>query len=100
MIKAKSQKIAVVGVGMVGGALKRYLEEEKGYVRNGDLFLFDVDPKKGFSDDPNRADVIFITVPSPSCADGRADTSYVQNALDRIESGKVAVIKSTVPPGT
>ena len=62
--------IGIIGVGMVGAPLKRYFEEFKGYKRGEDLFLYDIDPKKGYYDDINQADVIFISVPTPSSPDG------------------------------
>ena len=93
-------KVGVIGVGMVGTPLKRYFEEIKGYQRGKELFLYDIDPKKGYFDDVNKADVIFISVPTPSSHDGSANISAVDSALRMLKDGKVAVIKSTVPPGT
>ena len=84
---------------MVGTPLKRWFEEN-GRIRGDDLFLYDKEPTKGFFDDVNKADIIFISVPTPGAADGSADLSAVQDAFSRIESGKIAVLKSTVPPGT
>lgn len=85
---------------MVGMPLKRYFEEIRGYRRGTDLFLYDIDTKKGFNDDVNRADVIFICVPTPRLPDGSAGLGAVANALEGIGGNKIAVIKSTVPPGT
>lgn len=92
--------IGVIGVGMVGTPLARYFQELKGYGRGRDLFLYDVDPAKGCGDDVNRAEVIFVCVPTPRAPDGRADLSAVNDAFGRISGGKIVVIKSTVPPGT
>lgn len=97
----KEWKIGIIGVGMVGTPLKRWFEEN-GYVRNSDLFLYDIDPKKGYFDDINQADIIFIAVPTPRYRDGSCDLSAVASALGRIDRRllKIIVIKSTVPPGT
>ncbi len=92
--------VGVIGVGMVGTPLARYLSEVRGYERGRDLFLYDIDPAKGFFDDVNRADVIFISVPTPRAPDGRADLSAVDSAFQMLRGSKIAVIKSTVPPGT
>jgi len=50
------------------------------------------------------ADVIFITVGTPSNEDGSSNLTYLHSALDElskyIHSYKTIVIKSTVPPGT
>jgi UDPglucose 6-dehydrogenase len=97
----KKFKIGIIGVGMVGTPLARYFLEIKGYKRGKDIFLFDKDPKKKMSDDVNAADIIFVAVPTPPKASDRScDTSIVESAVRTIASGKVVVIKSTVPPGT
>ena len=93
-------KIAIVGVGMVGTPLKRYFEERRGYTRGATLFLFDLDPNKGYTDDVNQADVIFISVPTPRGEDGAAKIDAVEHAFANLTGNKIVVIKSTVPPGT
>ncbi|MEK7082477.1 MAG: hypothetical protein AAB915_02255 [Patescibacteria group bacterium] len=93
-------KIGIVGIGMVGAPVARFFAEEKGYERGVNLFLYDIDPRKGYSDDVNRADVIFISVPTPAGALGGANTDAVASAFGMIRGEKIAVIKSTVPPGT
>lgn len=93
-------KIGIVGVGMVGAPLARYFEEFGGFLRGENLFLYDIDPGKEYGDDVNRADVVFISVPTPRRSDGACDSSEVDKTLSRLASGKIAVIKSTVPPGT
>ncbi len=93
-------RVGIIGLGMVGDPIRRWFEEMKGYVRGKDLFCFDVDIKKGFNDDINNADIIFVSVPTPSPKGGGADISIVENAVKTIRDGKTVVIKSTVPPGT
>jgi len=92
-------KVGIIGVGMVGGPLKRYFEEEKGYERGKDLFLYDIALEKGFFDDVNNADIIFVSVPTPRTKDG-AGLGAVESAFNMIKGEKVVVLKSTVPPGT
>ena len=93
-------KIGVVGVGMVGGAVKKYFEI-KGFKRGRDLFCFDADPKKGFEDDVSAADIVFVAVPTPSKKDGSCDTGIIESVIKKYSpSSKVMVIKSTVVPGT
>ena len=93
-------KIGIIGIGMVGTPLKRYLEELQEYRRGEDLFLYDIDPKKGYFDDVNNADVIFICVPTPRSSDGSASLAAVDSAVSSVKGEKIIVIKSTVPPGT
>ncbi|MBI4224869.1 MAG: UDP-glucose/GDP-mannose dehydrogenase family protein [Candidatus Sungbacteria bacterium] len=94
------QKVGIMGIGMVGSPLARYFQEVAGRTRGEDLFLFDIDPAKNYSDDIHRADIIFLCVPTPPGRDGAADLSRVDAAVSHIGGPKVVVIKSTVPPGT
>ncbi len=96
---AKS-KIGIIGVGWVGGQLKRYFDEVKGYKLGADLHLDDVNPDRR-AGDISKADIIFITVPTPrNSKDGSCDVSIVYDAVARIKGRKIIVIRSTVAPGT
>ena len=95
-------KIGIIGVGMVGGALKRYFERKK--IKP---FLYDKNKKLGSPREVNKADIIFICVPTPFRTGGRGrqakkgfDLSYVEDAVNHIKGNKIVVIKSTVWPGT
>lgn len=93
-------KIGIIGVGMVGDPIRRWLEEKQGRVRSQSLFCYDADPKKGYFDAINMADVIFVSVPTPPNPDGSCNVSIVDNALAMVKGNKIVVIKSTIPPGT
>lgn len=93
-------KVGIIGVGMVGTPLARWFEERLGYRRGRELFLFDTNPEKSMQDDVSRADVIFISVPTPRGKDGVCNLSAVNSAVKRIKGSRIIVIKSTVPPGT
>lgn len=90
-------KIAIMGTGMVGGALDRYFHTQE--IKAG---LYD--PPKGLSDPQvlADADVIFVAVPTPYYLDGTGfDESYLRAAFDAISvPGKTVVLKSTILPGT
>ena len=96
-----SQKyaIGIIGVGMVGTPLARYYEEVHDYERGTNLFLYDIDPKKGYFDDVDKADIVFISVPTPRAPEGAVDSSAVEEAFRMITGEKIIVLKSTVPPG-
>jgi UDPglucose 6-dehydrogenase len=98
--KDKRIKVGIVGVGMVGEPLKRWFEERLKYRRGKDLFCYDTDPKKGYTDDVNKASVIFVAVPTPANPDGSCNTLAVRSVADAIDDGKIVVIKSTIEPGT
>lgn len=90
-------RIAIMGVGMVGGALARYFEEEK------DLKLACYDPPKGLSDleSLNDSDIVFVCVPTPFDHDkNQFDKTYLDQAIGVLTGSKIVVIKSTVIPGT
>jgi len=95
-------KIGIIGVGMVGGPIKRYFEEFRGYQRGKDLLCYDIDPKKGLFDDVSQADIVFICVPTPASPNGQFNLSAVESALDMVgrqgKVGKIIVIKSTILP--
>lgn len=93
-------RVGIIGIGMVGEPIKKWFEEHHNYRRGKELFCYDVDPKKGYFDDVNKADVVFVTVPTPTNFDGSCNVSIVQGAVATINDGKIVVIKSTVVPGT
>lgn len=115
--------IAVIGQGFVGGSLTTVLSErgETVYVfdkankvasggkyskwHNGILhpcrsvteLVETCESKAGFSF------VYFVCLPTPMSSDGSADLSIVEAVLDElatVEGNRIAVIKSTVPPGS
>lgn len=90
-------KIAIMGTGMVGGALDRYFKSQ-----NIQTALYD--PPKGLDDKSalDSAEVVFVAVPTPYYLDGTGfDDSFLRQAIQTLSgSGKVVVIKSTILPGT
>lgn len=94
------EKIGIMGIGMVGAPLARYFMEIAGYQCGTDLFLYDTDKAKKYSDDVGRADIVFICVPTPRMHNGSANISLVSGAIAMMKEPKIVVIKSTVPPGT
>lgn len=88
--------VGIMATGMVGGASQRYFESVG-------VVPICYDPPKGIGsvEEINRADVIFVCVPTPyDEVAGGFDLSYVRSALDTIRGEKIVVIKSTVVPGT
>lgn len=57
------------------------------------------EPYRANKEKIKECDVVFIAVPTPTTPQG-FDDSYVQSALLNVGEGKVAVIKSTILPGT
>jgi UDPglucose 6-dehydrogenase len=87
-------KIGIIGVGMVGGALKRYFEK-KGH----ELYLYDINGT-GSIKEVNKADFIYICVPTPYKKGIGCDITEIGNAISQIDGDKIIIIKSTITPGT
>ena len=76
------KKLAIVGVGMVGGALKSYFEK----IKNIKPFLYDKGKDLGSMQEVNQADVIFICVPTPFNEEKKYfDLSYIEDAFSEIQ---------------
>ncbi|OGL78694.1 hypothetical protein A3F28_02090 [Candidatus Uhrbacteria bacterium RIFCSPHIGHO2_12_FULL_57_11] len=87
--------LGVVGVGMVGGAVKRYYES-----KGTPIFAYDKFKNLGSVEEVNKADIIYICVPTPHKDDGGFDLSFVEEAVRNIFGSKTIVLKSTILPGT
>ena len=87
--------VGIIGIGMVGGALARWFE-----AAGHRVFRFDLYKNIGSSAEVNRAEVIFIAVPTPfNEARSEFDPAEIERALTATAGGKIVVIKSTVLPG-
>jgi len=90
-------KIGIIGSsGIVGSALKKYLEKKL----NFQLFLYDKGKDIGSIEEANKADYIYICVPTPFDKEKGCDTSIVEGVISQIKDGKIVIIKSTIIPGT
>ena len=110
--------IAVIGQGFVGGSITTTFAE-RGY----DVYVYDKTGKivegglegcHGYS--PNITNLVeqcekikdfskiyFVCVPTPMYEDGEADVSIVEGVLKELAAApgdRIAVVKSTVPPGS
>jgi UDPglucose 6-dehydrogenase len=93
--KERNQTAGIIGTGVVGGALRAYLES------HGTACVI-YDPPKGYAsvDALAPAEVIFVCVPTPYTPGAGFDASHLTDAIARIPGSKTVVIKSTVLPGT
>lgn len=90
-------KIGIVGLGVVGSAIK-YGFDKLGH----DVHVHDI--KLGTSlSDVLDTDVCYLCVPTPSREDGACDTSIVEGVVESLakeDYDGIVAIKSTVVPGT
>jgi UDPglucose 6-dehydrogenase len=87
--------IGVIGQGYVG---KNYADdlEDRGY----SVIRYALEaPYNENKDNIAGCDIVFIGVPTPTTSEG-FDDSIVRNAVEMVGEEKIAVIKSTILPGT
>lgn len=98
-----STKIAIIGLGFVGGTIFKSLEEYQA-VGLGSIDIVGIDPAKGYTtsfQSIKEFDAVFVCVPSPMLKDGSADTSILESVLldlNRTEFKGVIISKVTAPP--
>jgi len=99
--------IGIVGQGFVGSAIR---EGMKSYFQ---VETLDIDPEKNttcknITELVDKVDeILFVCLPTPMKRDGRCDTRIVESAISDINDANIslgkrviAVIKSTIEPGT
>jgi UDPglucose 6-dehydrogenase len=90
-----NQKIGIIGLGFLGGAMDEYFTKQGMSVCRYD--------KKGIGSEAevNRADIIFICVNTPFDEEKQStDLSFVESAVKLLTGEKIVVLRSTIPPGT
>lgn len=83
-------KAAIVGVGVVGQAMRKLIPDAVGY---------DIKDERTTREDVNACDLGFVCVPTPMAEDGSCDTRIVEEVVAWLETPLI-VIRSTVAPGT
>jgi len=89
-------KIGIIGLGVVGSALKH------GFEKLGHELLIHDTRHYTSVEDVEGAEIIFICVPTPSLKNGKCNVRIVEDVvseLDEIDYSGVIAIKSTVEPG-
>lgn len=90
-----NKKIGFIGQGWIG---KNYANdfEQRGF----NVVRYALEPEySGNKDKIKDCDIVFIAVPTPTTQKG-FDYSIVEKSLELVGKGKIAVIKSTILPGT
>ncbi|MED5475169.1 MAG: hypothetical protein VX770_03985 [Candidatus Neomarinimicrobiota bacterium] len=101
------QSIGIIGKGFVGTAVQYGFSPNVGC--DAEVRVFDIVPSKSthtLDQVVNESDIIFISVPTPSFADGEIDLKLLDGCLEDIykvskdNNEAVFLIRSTVVPGT
>lgn len=95
MTEIDIRNVGIVGVGVVGDAVRSYLEGQ-GLAPK----LYDKYQAVGSLEEVNQADVIFVCVPTPYVDNLGFDASAVVDVLSVLEGSKAVMVKSTLQPGT
>lgn len=89
-------RIGFIGTGFIG---KAYAEDFKN--RGYEVIQYSLENEfVGNKDKIKDCDITFIAVPTPTLPDKGFDYENVDNSLKIIGEGKIAIIKSTILPGT
>ncbi|MBI4128990.1 MAG: UDP-glucose/GDP-mannose dehydrogenase family protein [Parcubacteria group bacterium] len=87
--------LGIIGVGMVGGALQRYFQS-----RGFPVFAYDPGKSLGSFEEVERAEFVFLCVPTDYREGVGCDTSIIEENCARLREPKTIIIRSTVIPGT
>tara|TARA_R110000824_G_scaffold192001_2_gene373941 strand:+ start:681 stop:1526 length:846 start_codon:yes stop_codon:yes gene_type:complete len=94
--------IGIIGQGFVGTAIR---EGMKGHftIETYDKFKEDVSTCSSIEEVCKKSKIVFTCLPTPMRRNGSCDLSILEKVIQEINDlnlGNIAVIKSTVPPGT
>ena len=93
--KGKKPRIGFIGQGYIG---KNYADDF--HARGYEVIRYALEePYRKNRDHIATCDIVFIAVPTPTTPEG-FDSSHVREALKSVGPGAIAVIKSTILPGT
>lgn len=98
IMKPPLEKIGIIGLGFVGGAIKASIDW-------GDDLWVVIDPSKGFNSTyqelAKETEGVFVCVPTPMGDDGVCDTSFLEDVLKNLKAVNyegVIISKCTAPP--
>ena len=98
-VSISMNKIGIIGLGFVGGAIKASMEG-----RDWEIGLVLVDPAKGETgtyEEIKSCDGVFVCVPTPQSDDGTCDTGPLEGVLAKLKAidyHGVIISKCTAPP--
>jgi len=87
--------VGIIGCGFVGGALKKWLEEHN----SDNVQLLISDPPKGYNDNMQNTDIIFISIHIPTEDEGHQDLTLLKQIISGLPDIPI-FIRTTILPGT
>lgn len=98
----RKTKIGIVGQGFVGTAIKEGLSHLFN-MQTYDKFKKEASTCKNLEELSKKVEILFICLPTPMDPDGSCNLSIIESVIEELDShgnNNIAVIKSTIPPGT
>ena len=91
-------RAGLIGIGVVGSAMDNHIH------RREDLEILRYDPRRGFRNSVDKADVVFISVPVPTIDigqdTGKQDISILSQSIASCPKDVPIFVRSSVVPGT
>tara|TARA_Y100000296_G_scaffold75059_1_gene94297 strand:+ start:627 stop:1478 length:852 start_codon:yes stop_codon:yes gene_type:complete len=95
-------KIGIIGQGFVGTAIREGLKHVF-VIETYDKFKKELSSCESLERLSKKVKIMFVCLPTPMNKDGSCNLSIIEsviNELDSYKNNNIAVIKSTIPPGT
>lgn len=95
-------KIGIVGQGFVGTAIREGLSHIFN-MQTYDKFKEEASTCNSLEELSNKVEILFVCLPTPMNKDGSCNLSIIESVIEELDGYKnnnIAIIKSTIPPGT
>ena len=95
-------KIGIVGQGFVGTAIREGLSHIFN-MQTYDKFKEEASTCSSLEELSRKVEILFVCLPTPMNKDGSCNLSIIESVIEELDGYKnnnIAIIKSTIPPGT
>ena len=95
-------KIGIVGQGFVGTAIREGLSHIFN-MQTYDKFKEEASTCSSLEELSSKVEILFVCLPTPMNKDGSCNLSIIESVIEELDGYKnnnIAIIKSTIPPGT
>jgi len=95
-------KIGIVGQGFVGTAIREGLSHIFD-MQTYDKFKEEVSTCNTLQELSKKVEILFVCLPTPMNKDGSCNLSIIESVIEELDgynNNNIAIIKSTIPPGT